>query len=61
MRKNIDALKDESRGITPARDYILMSGSGAAALLLVSWLHRRRVKWEHEWVSGWLAGRRVEG
>ena len=30
VRKNIVELKDEARGISPARDYVLMSGSGAA-------------------------------
>lgn len=30
VRKNIGELKDEARGITPARDYVILSGSGAA-------------------------------
>lgn len=28
MRKNLGELRDEARGVTPARDYIILSGSG---------------------------------
>lgn len=28
VRKNIGELKDEARGITPARDYVILSGAG---------------------------------
>ena len=31
IRKNLAEFRDESRGITPARDYIILSGSGASA------------------------------
>ena len=30
IRKNLGELRDESRGITPARDYIIASGSCAS-------------------------------
>ena len=32
MRKNLDELRDEARGITPATDYIILSGSGGWAV-----------------------------
>jgi hypothetical protein len=34
VRKNIGELKDEARGITPARDYVILSGSGGATAAL---------------------------
>ena len=33
VRKNIGELKDEARGITPARDYIILSGAGEPAVM----------------------------
>lgn len=33
VRKNLGELRDEARGVTPARDYIILSGSGEAAAL----------------------------
>ncbi len=35
VRKNLGELRDEARGVTPARDYIILSGSGEAAAPLI--------------------------